>query len=162
MMAAIGVGAVCEGPVVMSLGSSGTAFAYSTRPAVDPRGEAAAFCDSTGGWLPRVCTLNCTVATEWLRELFGLDHAGVEAVLAASAGWAQLCADAFQLPVIRPPKIEAAAVGGARQVRWAVDDVPVDAAASIGRRFDPTPSGALQAGLERASHLRDVVVRNDL
>ena len=45
---------------------SGTAFAYAEGPAVDPRGEAAAFCDSTGGWLPLVCTLGCTVATEWV------------------------------------------------------------------------------------------------
>ena len=49
MMAAIGVGAVAEGPVVVSLGTSGTAFAYRSQPAVDPQGEAAAFCDSTGG-----------------------------------------------------------------------------------------------------------------
>ena len=84
MCAAIGVGAVRPGPVVVSLGTSGTAFAYSERPAVDPQGEAAAFCDSTGGWLPLVCTLGCTVATEWVRGLFGLDHAGVERALAAT------------------------------------------------------------------------------
>jgi xylulokinase len=84
MCAAIGVGAVHAGPVVVSLGTSGTAFAYSDRPAVDPQGEAAAFCDSTGGWLPLVCTLGCTVATEWVRDLFGLDHTGVERALAAT------------------------------------------------------------------------------
>jgi D-xylulose kinase len=84
MCAAIGVGAVRPGPVVVSLGTSGTAFAYSDRPAVDPGGEAAAFCDSTGGWLPLICTLGCTVATEWVRGLFGLDHAGVERALAAT------------------------------------------------------------------------------
>lgn len=84
MLAAIGVGAVVEGPVVVSLGTSGTAFAYRDAAAIDPRGEAAAFCDSTGGWLPLVCTLNCTVATEWVRSLFGLDHAALERGLAAS------------------------------------------------------------------------------
>src|SRR5919202_7102847 len=36
MMAAIGVGAVSEGPVVLSLGTSGTGFAYSPEPALDP------------------------------------------------------------------------------------------------------------------------------
>ncbi|MDP8923580.1 MAG: xylulokinase, partial [Chloroflexota bacterium] len=82
--AAIGVGAVVEGPVVVSLGTSGTAFAYRTGPAVDPQGAVAAFCDSTGGWLPLVCTLNCTGATGWVRRLFGLDHAGVEGALAAT------------------------------------------------------------------------------
>ncbi len=40
MMAAIGVGAVHEGPVVVSLGTSGTAFTYRGAPAVDPIGEA--------------------------------------------------------------------------------------------------------------------------
>ena len=84
MCAAIGVGAVRPGPVVVSLGTSGTAFAYSERPAVDAKGEASAFCDSTGGWLPLVCTLGCTVATEWIRGLFGLDHAGVDRALSAT------------------------------------------------------------------------------
>ncbi|MBA3307758.1 MAG: hypothetical protein H0T04_03620, partial [Chloroflexi bacterium] len=60
---------------------SGTAFSYAAQPAVDPLGEAAAFCDSTGGWLPLICTLNCTGATDWIRELLGLDHDGFEAAL---------------------------------------------------------------------------------
>src|SRR5262249_6729387 len=84
MMAAIGVGAIVEGPVVVSLGTSGTGFAYRSQPAIDPRGEAAAFCDSTGAWLPLVCTLNCTQATDWIASLFGLDRAGFEAALGAS------------------------------------------------------------------------------
>ena len=84
MMAALGVGAVTEGPVVVSLGTSGTGFAHRDQPAVDPRGEASAFCDSAGGWLPLVATLNCTVATEWILRLFGLDHTAFEAALSAS------------------------------------------------------------------------------
>ena len=60
----------------VSLGTSGTAFAFSSGPAVDPQGEAAAFCDSTTGWLPLICTLGCTVATEWVRELFGPEWLG--------------------------------------------------------------------------------------
>ncbi len=67
--------------MVVSLGTSGTAFAYGAGPAVDPLGEAAAFCDSTGGWLPLICTLNCTSATDWITELLGLDHDGFEAAL---------------------------------------------------------------------------------
>jgi xylulokinase len=84
MCAAIGVGAVVEGPVVVSLGTSGTAYAHRAAPAVDPAGEAAAFCDSTGGWLPLVATLNCTLATEWIRSLIGLERAGFDAALGAS------------------------------------------------------------------------------
>src|SRR5207302_1688055 len=50
------------------------------------RGEAAAFCDSTGGWLPLAATLNCTSATEWVRELFAMDHAEVDAAVASGGG----------------------------------------------------------------------------
>ena len=82
MCAAIGTDAVAEGPVVVSLGTSGTAFSFRSEPAIDPLGEAAAFCDSTGGWLPMGVTLNCTSATEWARALFGMDHAAVDAAVA--------------------------------------------------------------------------------
>jgi xylulokinase len=54
---------------------------------VDKEGEVAAFCDSTDGWLPLVCTMNVTVATESARALFGWDLAKMEeAVAAAPAG----------------------------------------------------------------------------
>ena len=86
MCAAIGCDAVAEGPLVVSLGTSGTAFAYRGEPTIDPLGEAAAFCDSTGGWLPLACTLNCTNATEWVRELFGIDHAAVDDAIANGHG----------------------------------------------------------------------------
>src|SRR2546428_13986130 len=83
MSAANGCGVESDGPVAVSLGTSGTVFAYRGQPAVDPVGEAAAFCDSTGGWLPLAATLNCTSATEWVRELFAMDHSGVDATLAS-------------------------------------------------------------------------------
>jgi xylulokinase len=241
MMAAIGVGAVREGPVVVSLGTSGTAFAYRSEASVDLQGEAAAFCDSTGAWLPLVCTLNCTVATDWIASLFGLDHAGIEAALAASppgargltflphlggertpnaptgtgvfAGlhadhasvdlvravvegvtfglqyalgalertgvrpthltlvgggaasdsWAQLCADVFQVPVVRPTQTEAAAVGGARQVRWAVDKLAVQTSQDAGGvRFEPRLDQALEHASRRADHHRQVALQNAL
>ena len=73
MMAAIGTGNVRPGLVTASLGTSGTIYAFSATPIVDPRGELAAFCSSTGGWLPLVCTMNVTVATEQVRTLLGLD-----------------------------------------------------------------------------------------
>ncbi|HST43878.1 MAG TPA: xylulokinase, partial [Luteimonas sp.] len=73
MMAAIGTGCVRPGRLVMSLGTSGTLFAYADTPAVDPEGRWAAFCSSSGGWLPLVCTMNCTVATETMARLFGFD-----------------------------------------------------------------------------------------
>jgi xylulokinase len=70
MMGAIGSGNVRAGTVTVSLGTSGTLFSYSDSPVIDPDGEIAAFCDSTGGWLPLGCTMNVTVATEMIRGEF--------------------------------------------------------------------------------------------
>ena len=83
MMGAIGTGNVEEGIVTASLGTSGTIYACSGRPIVDPAGEVAAFCDATGQWLPLVCTMNVTVATEMVRKTFGLDHAGLSEAAAS-------------------------------------------------------------------------------
>ena len=73
MMGAIGTGNVRPGVVTASLGTSGTIYAFSTEPIVDPQGELAAFCDSTDNWLPLICTMNVTVATEQVRKMFGWD-----------------------------------------------------------------------------------------
>lgn len=78
MMAAIGTGNVREGIVTVSLGTSGTIFAYSSTPVVDPSGEIAAFCDSSGGWLPLACTMNVTIATELVKSLFTFDNMALE------------------------------------------------------------------------------------
>jgi xylulokinase len=244
MCAAIGVGAVIEGPVVVSLGTSGTAFSHRDAPAVDPAAEAAAFCSSTGAWLPLVCTLNCTLATEWVRGLMGLDRAAFDAAIeaapagargvlflphlagertpnvphgagvfvglraehgtadlvravvegvtlglayalgalrrtgvepaeitlvgggSASDAWAQVCADAFELPVRRDPAAEAAALGAARQVRHVVDGTPLGGieggAGDPGRRFEPRPSPALRAAAERLALVRQASIRGEL
>ena len=73
MMSAIGTGTVEDGFLAMSLGTSGTLFGFSKKPVIDPKGDLAAFCSSTDGWLPLLCTMNCTVATEEIRALFGLN-----------------------------------------------------------------------------------------
>jgi len=85
MMGAIGSGNVRPGVCTLSLGTSGTVYAHFDRPFVDPEGEIAAFCDSTGGWLPLLCTMNVTNATEIAKSLFGLDNARLER-LARRAG----------------------------------------------------------------------------
>ncbi len=72
MMAAIGTGNVRPGVVTASLGTSGTMYAYSDHPVIDPQGVLASFCSSTNGWLPLVCTMNVTVATELVRNVLGL------------------------------------------------------------------------------------------
>ena len=83
MMAAIGTGNVEPGTVTASLGTSGTIFACAARPVIDPQGEIAAFCDSTDHWMPLLCTMNVTVATEAFRTLFGWDHSRMEREIAA-------------------------------------------------------------------------------
>jgi D-xylulose kinase len=231
MCAAIGCDVVSAGPVAVSLGTSGTAFAYRAEPAVDPLGEAAAFCDSTGGWLPLAATLNCTSATEWVRQLFAMSHADVEAAVAgggaaglaflpylsgertpnrpeaagvlvglrpshgrdaivravvegvtfglayaldalrrtgvaptevtlvgggsASDAWAQLCADIFDLPVVRPAIVETAASGAARQAQWALEEKRPGLAPAPSRRFEPRPRPELNDAAERMAALRE-------
>ncbi|NMA22660.1 MAG: xylulokinase [Spirochaetales bacterium] len=73
MAAAIGVGCVSKGDLVMSMGTSGTLFGYSDQVIADRAGRLAAFCSSTGGYLPLLCTMNCTITTEAIRALFGYD-----------------------------------------------------------------------------------------
>jgi xylulokinase len=83
MMAAIGTGNVTEGIFTLSLGTSGTIFSYSSQPFIDPEGEIAAFCDSSGGWLPLLCTMNVTNTTELLKELLDVDNEDLENLAAS-------------------------------------------------------------------------------
>jgi xylulokinase len=78
MMGAIGTGNTRPGVVTASFGTSGTIYACAGRPVIDPQGEIAAFCDSTNRWLPLLCTMNVTVATEMMRRDFGYTHAAFE------------------------------------------------------------------------------------
>lgn len=57
MAAALALG-VAPGDVVVSLGTSGTAYAGSNTATHDPSGFVAGFADATGRFLPLVCTLN--------------------------------------------------------------------------------------------------------
>ena len=89
MMGAIGTGNVTPGVISASFGTSGTIYAFAGKPVVDPQGEIAAFCSSTGGWLPLLCTMNVTTVTEQVRALFGFDHAALESAVAATPAGAQ-------------------------------------------------------------------------
>jgi len=55
--AALGLGAKV-GDLIISLGTSGTAFAVSNTSTHDESGEVAGFADATGNFLPLACTLN--------------------------------------------------------------------------------------------------------
>jgi xylulokinase len=75
MMGAIGTGNTRAGVVTASFGTSGTIYACAEKPVIDPQGEIAAFCDSTNRWLPLLCTMNVTTATEMVRKEFNWTHA---------------------------------------------------------------------------------------
>ena len=75
--AALGLGLDAGQPVV-SLGTSGTAYAVSGRQAHDRTGTVAGFADATGRFLPLAATLNCTLAVDRVASLLGLDRDDVE------------------------------------------------------------------------------------
>ncbi len=85
MMGAIGTGNTSEGVITASFGTSGTIYACANKPVVDPKGEIAAFCDSTNHWLPLLCTMNVTVATEMVRDCFGWDIKKLDATIGRTA-----------------------------------------------------------------------------
>jgi xylulokinase len=73
MCAALGLG-VAPGDLVVSLGTSGTAYSVSNNPTHDAQGLVAGFADATGRFLPLVCTLNATKVTESIRALLGVGY----------------------------------------------------------------------------------------
>ena len=81
--AALGVQAQ-SGDVVVSLGTSGTAFAVSDTPTHDASGAVAGFADATGRFLPLVCTLNAARILDAATRILGKTHDEVGA-LALSA-----------------------------------------------------------------------------
>jgi len=86
MGAALGLG-LGIGDLVISLGTSGVAYARSATSTHDPSGAVAGFADATGGFLPLVCTLNATKVTDAVAGWLGTDAAGLaELALAAEGG----------------------------------------------------------------------------
>ena len=86
MAAALGLG-LEPGVAVLSLGTSGTAYAVSDMPTADPSGAVAGFADASGRYLPLACTLNATKVTDAIGRLLGVDHAEFDRLaLAAPAG----------------------------------------------------------------------------
>lgn len=82
--AALGVGTQA-GDVVVSLGTSGTAFSVSKTPTHDNRGYVAGFADASGKYLPLVCTLNAARILDAGAKILGISHDefGQRALLAA-------------------------------------------------------------------------------
>jgi xylulokinase len=86
MGAALGLG-VDLGEVVVSIGTSGTAYAVAAEPAADESGLVAGFADATGRFLPLVATVNAARILTVTARLLGTDPAGLSRLaLAAPAG----------------------------------------------------------------------------
>ena len=84
--AGLGAGAL-PGDVVVSIGTSGTVFASADVPANDPSGIVAGFADSTGRFLPLVCTLNAARVLDAAASMLRVDHAELsELALSTPAG----------------------------------------------------------------------------
>lgn len=83
--AALGLGATV-GDLIISLGTSGTAFAVSAKPTKDPSGEVAGFADATGNYLPLACTLNAAKVLATMAKMLKveLDELGTLALRAKS------------------------------------------------------------------------------
>ena len=62
------------GDVVISLGTSGTAFAVSQTPTHDSSGAVAGFADATGRFLPLVCTLNAARILDAATRILSKTH----------------------------------------------------------------------------------------
>ncbi|MBM3731842.1 MAG: xylulose kinase, partial [Actinobacteria bacterium] len=84
--AGFGLGAK-SGDLIISLGTSGTAFFVSDKPSKDQSGEVAGFADLTGRYLPLVCTLNAARVLDTLSKLLGKSHDEIgKLALAAKPG----------------------------------------------------------------------------
>jgi xylulokinase len=86
MGAALGLG-VSQGEVVVSIGTSGTAYAVAAEPAADQSGLVAGFADATGRFLPLVATVNAARILTVTARMLGTDPSGLSRLaLAAPAG----------------------------------------------------------------------------
>ncbi len=81
--AALGVQAE-PGDVVISLGTSGTAFAVSITSTHDSSGAVAGFADASGRFLPLVCTLNAARIFDAATTILGKTHDEVGALALSS------------------------------------------------------------------------------
>jgi xylulokinase len=86
MGAALGLG-LRLGEVVVSIGTSGTAYAVAAEPAADESGAVAGFADATGRFLPLVATINAARVLTVTARMLGTDAGGLSRLaLAAPAG----------------------------------------------------------------------------
>jgi xylulokinase len=82
--AALGVGAGV-GDAIVSIGTSGTVFAVTDTPVVDPSGTVAGFADASGASLPLIATLNAARVLGTVADLLEVDHDAFAALAMSAA-----------------------------------------------------------------------------
>jgi len=85
MYGAVGTGNVEPGIVTVSLGTSGTAYTFMSSPYIDPTGEIAAFCDSTGYYLPLLCVSNLANGYNEILKQYHLSHTDFNRIIQSTA-----------------------------------------------------------------------------
>jgi len=85
MYGAVGTGNVEPGIVTISLGTSGTAYTFMEEAYIDPTGEIAAFCDSTGHYLPLLCVSNLANGYNKIIKQYHLSHSGFDEIVKKTA-----------------------------------------------------------------------------
>jgi xylulokinase len=84
--AAVGTGAVVEGVVSLSLGTSGVVFAAANRPIIDPEGRLHAFCHALPGkWHLMGVMLSAGGSLRWFRDVLA-PGSDFDALVEAAAG----------------------------------------------------------------------------
>ncbi len=81
MYGAIGTGNINPGIVTISLGTSGTAYTFLEKAFIDPLGEIASFCDSTGNYLPLVCVTNLANGYNEILKQYNLSHSDFNEII---------------------------------------------------------------------------------
>jgi xylulokinase len=86
MGAALGLGLATD-DVVVSIGTSGTAYAVTAKPAADASGAVAGFADATGRFLPLVATVNAARVLTVTARMLGTTASGLsDLALTAAPG----------------------------------------------------------------------------
>ncbi len=82
---AVGTGAVVDGIVTLSLGTSGVVFASSDRPIIEPDGRLHAFCHAVPGkWHLMGVMLSAAGSLRWFRDTFAPDQSFEQLMVAAA------------------------------------------------------------------------------
>ena len=155
MMGAIGTGNIRPGAITMSLGTSGTLYAYAEQPPVSPHPQVASFCSSSGGWLPLICTMNLTNATGAIQQLLELDLASFGALVAQAPIGAE---GVLMLPFLNGERVPALPNASASLVGMTSDNLT---RANLCRAVVEGTSFGLRYGLDllRASGIESHSIR---